>query len=335
MRKFIYSTFSILHLHKEGQVMILAVLALGGVILGATTIAGMLMAYQIRRATDLENSARAIFAADAGVECALYNNFKGGSCPPSFTLSNGTSYLYTMDSAPPPTPLVWWTFDDGAGSTVTDSSGSGNNGAWYGTGSHWVTTAKVGSYAGQFDGTNDFVLSPSLGAPPQSITLAAWIKPNAAGGVVFSELGQSAISVGWHGSQMEVEGDNTAKVCVWAGGEICVVAGLLTYGQWSHLVMVYDASSQKLTGYLNGTAGNSISAVKQYPPTLYYAVGATDSANGGNGSYFSGLIDDVHVYNAALSAEDVMNLYIGTAPLITVLSEGTAGPASRALQFSF
>lgn len=57
--------------------MILTVLALGGTILGATTIAGLLMLYQIRQTTDLSNSARAIFAADAGLEHAFYDLFCG------------------------------------------------------------------------------------------------------------------------------------------------------------------------------------------------------------------------------------------------------------------
>ena len=53
--------------------MILTVLALGGTLLGATTVAGLLTLYQIRNSTDLTNSAKAIFAADAGLEWAFYN----------------------------------------------------------------------------------------------------------------------------------------------------------------------------------------------------------------------------------------------------------------------
>lgn len=72
--------------------MLLAVLALGGTMLGATTIAGFLMLYQIRQATDFESSAKAIFAADAGTEYALYSYFKPpeGVLPgvPAGTLSN-------------------------------------------------------------------------------------------------------------------------------------------------------------------------------------------------------------------------------------------------------
>lgn len=57
--------------------MLLATLALGGAILGATTIAGLLMLYQIKTTTDTQNSAKAIFAADSGVEWALFDFYCG------------------------------------------------------------------------------------------------------------------------------------------------------------------------------------------------------------------------------------------------------------------
>ena len=80
-----------------GQAMISSVLAIGGAILGATTIAGLLMAYQVRQAGDLAHSQGAIFAADAGVECCLYAVYKGGgSCTgqqSTITLENGASAL--------------------------------------------------------------------------------------------------------------------------------------------------------------------------------------------------------------------------------------------------
>ena len=52
--------------------MLLTVLAIGGAILGATSIAGLLMTYQIRATTDAAHSAQAVFAADAGTEWAQY-----------------------------------------------------------------------------------------------------------------------------------------------------------------------------------------------------------------------------------------------------------------------
>ncbi len=58
-----------------GQAMLLSVFALGGAILGATTIAGLLMLYQIRATGDSVHSAQAIFAADSGTEWALYDYY--------------------------------------------------------------------------------------------------------------------------------------------------------------------------------------------------------------------------------------------------------------------
>jgi len=55
--------------------MLIAVLSLGGAILGATTVAGLLTLYQIRATTDSENSAKAIFTADAGIEWAQFDHY--------------------------------------------------------------------------------------------------------------------------------------------------------------------------------------------------------------------------------------------------------------------
>ena len=56
--------------------MLLAVLVISGTILGATTIAGLLMLNQIRQATNIGLSMQAIFAADTGVEWELFKLFK-------------------------------------------------------------------------------------------------------------------------------------------------------------------------------------------------------------------------------------------------------------------
>ena len=80
--------------------MILTVLALGGTILGATTVAGLLMLYQIRQSTDLENSAKAIFAADAGIEWALYKFVRQDEAlqPPAFS-NNASLSVVCLDGA--------------------------------------------------------------------------------------------------------------------------------------------------------------------------------------------------------------------------------------------
>jgi hypothetical protein len=78
---------------RQGQAMLLAVLTLGGTMLGVTTIAGLLMLYQIRQATDFAASAQSLFAADAGTEWALYGFFHGSTDASSTqTLTNNASF---------------------------------------------------------------------------------------------------------------------------------------------------------------------------------------------------------------------------------------------------
>lgn len=74
--------------------MLIAVLSLGGAILGATTVAGLLTLYQIRATTDSADSAKAIFAADAGVEWALFSHYCGDAVPErcgSAAVASGTA----------------------------------------------------------------------------------------------------------------------------------------------------------------------------------------------------------------------------------------------------
>ena len=73
---------------QNGQIMIISVLALGGALLTSASIAGLLMVYQIRAGNDAVNSARAIFAADAGIEAASWCYFKGVLCDPVVTAEN-------------------------------------------------------------------------------------------------------------------------------------------------------------------------------------------------------------------------------------------------------
>jgi hypothetical protein len=60
-----------------GQVMILSVMMLGGILLSASAIAGLLMLYQIKASNDAVASAKAVFAADAGLESVTWCVLKG------------------------------------------------------------------------------------------------------------------------------------------------------------------------------------------------------------------------------------------------------------------
>ncbi len=94
--------------------MLLIVLALSGAILGATTVAGMLMVYQLNATTDSKNSASAIFAADSGVEWAYFDHFCGVTSTADLT---GRCAGPSREQALPGTPPG--TFSNGAEVDVT------------------------------------------------------------------------------------------------------------------------------------------------------------------------------------------------------------------------
>lgn len=95
---------------RSGQAMLMTVLVLSGTILGATTIAGLLTLYQLRQSADVANSAKAIFASDAGIEWRLYKFFKldgqtcmdcpdGVGCPQP-EMTNQSSFISSCTVSP-------------------------------------------------------------------------------------------------------------------------------------------------------------------------------------------------------------------------------------------
>lgn len=100
-------------MNRGGQVIVLTVMILGGTLLGAASIAGLLMLYQIRQATDLGNSGKAIFAADAGIEWALYEHFHPGN-----------NMLFQANRGTPPDARYTAEFSNGARGQVSCYKGT-------------------------------------------------------------------------------------------------------------------------------------------------------------------------------------------------------------------
>ena len=86
--------------------MLLTVVLLSGAVLASTSLAGLLILYQLRQATDVKGSMRAIFAADAGLEWAFYNETKTtpqtqATYPHVINLANGAKVTVTYDPTSP------------------------------------------------------------------------------------------------------------------------------------------------------------------------------------------------------------------------------------------
>ena len=200
---------------------------------------------------------------------------------------------------PPPSGLVAaYGFEQTSGTIVTDSSGKGSTGTL--SGATWAADGKFGR-ALSFDGVNDLVTVPDssvLDLAP-GMTLEAWVKPTTGNGwrtVLLKERpGQLAYS-------LYATGDNGRPLAEIAAGSQRDARGVaaLPVGVWTHLAATYDKSTLRL--YVNGVQVASTAVTG----TLINSTGALRI--GGNtvwGEYFSGLIDEVRVYERALSAAEI------------------------------
>ena len=216
----------------------------------------------------------------------------------------------------PPTNLGlvgYWSMNEGTGSYAGDSSGNRNQGTLT-NGPTWVD-GKRGK-AINFDGSNDYVVSGAafsdLGTTNKPYTLSAWIKANT--GETTGNIINSYIA-GLGGWRLGMVTLSTSKIVVnsWVGSRSTATSTTsITPGQWYHVVNTWDASGG-LRIYINGAFDNSV-AQATYSASggsnvVSVALGALNGAAGSTENYFAGLIDEVRIYNRALSAAEIQALY--------------------------
>ena len=191
-----------------------------------------------------------------------------------------------------------YAFDEGTGTTVTDSSGNGNNGTV--ANGTWSTTGKYGD-ALKFNGTSTRVTIPNSASLQLStgMTLEAWVNPSTVNG-----SWRDVIYKGNDNYYLEATSTNASfpDGGLIAGGSYADAFGTakLTANAWAFLTETYDGSTLRL--YMNGT---------QVASTAHTGAIATSTnalSIGGDsiyGQYFVGLIDNVRVYNVALTAAQI------------------------------
>ena len=202
----------------------------------------------------------------------------------------------------------WWKFDEGSGNTASDASGNGNNGTLQG-GPTWVV-GRIGG-ALRLDGTDDYVQVPhaDILTVDDEVTVMAWIYAERYIGPTGDDW-QGILSKGSSPSRSynfytEVSGALHFSV----GGYGPLSTTQVPLNEWVHVcAMVVDG---QIGFYINGEpAGLSGSGVT--PPgaadTANVVIGRTDE---GTSRSFLGMIDDVRIYNEALSQEEVQRAMLG------------------------
>ena len=163
-----------------------------------------------------------------------------------------------------------------------------------------------------FDGVNDYV---NCGNdvhlnPTGAITVETWIKLDAA-----SEGKSSSIPIIRRNNSYLLRKDEEASggyfsffIYDGTSWELGAYSNFQpTSGVWYHVVGTYDRQHVKI--YVNGKLRGSAARTEAIQST-----GTNTVVGFWNNEYFQGFIDEVRIYNRALSAEEIKNLYFAGKP---------------------
>jgi subtilisin family serine protease len=211
-------------------------------------------------------------------------------------------------------PISHWKFDEGQGDIAYDSAGT-NHGTIYGE-ALWTTGQIDGAL--EFDGVDDYVdvgdkTSLDFGAD-DSFSISSWFKTNKDSPIVDKRRCGGPGGVFYEGYNLWVSQhklyygieDTSSGYAQMFGNTI------VTDNQWHHVVAVRDTATDKLYIYLNGSS-DATPVTDATTTTLAtnksFHIGYRDSTASPGYVYCEGTIDDVRVYDRALSAEEIWQLY--------------------------
>ena len=225
-------------------------------------------------------------------------------------------------AATPAGLVAAFAFDEGAGTSAADASGSGNTGAI--TGATWTTAGRNGG-ALSFDGASDYVTVADTSSLDLStaLTLEAWVYPTSTSGsrsILAKERAGGGFPYGLETSAGAPTGYVVATERASAAG-----TSALAPNAWTHVAVAYDGAALKL--YVNGALAATAAA------SGAVSASADPLRVGGNvtwGEWFQGRIDDVRVYDRALTAAEIQ-----TDLATPVTSTSPAAPSQLVAAYSF
>jgi hypothetical protein len=218
----------------------------------------------------------------------------------------------------------WWKLDELSGTTATDYSGNGNNGTLT-NGPIW-TPGQLGG-ALSFDGVNDWVDigNPNILNPVNAISVCAWVKTPAPTPTIQMVVNkddagfQYVLRITGSGQMFFRVSNAATTVFPSITGNTTLLANT-----WYHACGTYtNAGNGAVNLYLNGIADATTvtgSITMANNNNRHVAIGNRYSALD---FPFSGVIDDVRIYNRELSASDVAALYANAVCAGPAKAEGT------------
>ncbi len=213
-----------------------------------------------------------------------------------------------------PPPVSEYDFNKGSGPSVNDPQ-SGNDGTLEGD-VDWVSDTPGGSGSAlSFDGDADYVRIPhseSLRITGE-LTLTAWAKETVVhpyAKIISRRSGNYFYFLGV---------DNGHPYGGVGDGSTYAVTGkslLSSLNQWNHLAFVYNNADNKMFLHFDGTEKETdVSLSLPAQPGVALSIGAD---SGGTSGFFNGVIDDVRIFDKALTASEIRDIYGGTSNQLQV-----------------
>ncbi len=212
-----------------------------------------------------------------------------------------------------PSLLGWWKFDEGQGDTAVDWSGHGNHGTLI-EAPQWVDGYDGGALDFEYANSNDGVSVKPFDVDTGGITLGAWIKPESFsqndGRIITKASGTSGNDHYWMLSTISSEGNYALRFRLKTDDgqdttTLIAASGLLAVDEWAHSAAIWDGASMVI--YKDGVeVGREVKGGTAVAtnPNLAIAIGNHLSGTTGNRAW-DGMIDDVRVYNKALTADEI------------------------------
>ena len=201
----------------------------------------------------------------------------------------------TVSNTQPSGLVAAYSFNEGSGSSVADASGNNNKGTLVGAVT-WTNQGRFGN-ALVFDGSSgrvDIADSPSLHLTT-AITLEAWVNPT-----TVSNKWRDVVYKGNDNYYLEGTSNKKSLAAARAGTKNVYATAALPANTWTHLAVTYDNATALL--YINGVLVSSLASTAAIATSTYPLQIGGDSIYG---QYFQGLIDEVRVYNRALSQSEI------------------------------
>jgi cysteine-rich repeat protein len=234
---------------------------------------------------------------EIGEDCDDGNNLSDDGCS-DICLNEGTSRDMGL--------VAYWDFEEGNGTQVNDLSGNSNDGTLIS--GQW-SDGKFGG-ALEFDGSSDYVKIPDDAATlhPAELTFTAWFQVNQIGdwGSILGHSGWPKLQVGPSG---EISITDLPDSVGAAGSDLNSAVGLIAAGSWYHAAFTYD-SLNRMKLYLDGVEvaqGLGIGPLNNWI-TADWFIGISDTPAASASDFFNGTIDDVRIYNTALTGAQIQGI---------------------------